>query len=102
MGATRREDSWGSPGLIALSDDFACNASDFHTRADLPARDMLAPYCPPADNQPRRYACERDAGIVLPKCDEYAGITLLTCRQLVAPLCLRLSTTDRAAMPTIG
>lgn len=69
----------GFPGLIALSDDSACNASDFYTRADLPARDMLASHCPLADNQPRRYTCERRAGTVLLKCEGYAGITLPPC-----------------------
>lgn len=31
------KDSRGFPGLMALSDGLACNASDFHSRADLPA-----------------------------------------------------------------
>jgi hypothetical protein len=35
----------------------------------LPTRDMLAPYCPPADNKPRRYACDY--------------------RQYIVPMCLR-------------
>ena len=69
-------DSWGSPSLIMLSDDSACNASEL---------------CPPT--------CERHAGIILPKCEDYAGITLPTCRQSVAPLYLWLLIIDCAAMP---
>lgn len=52
----QEEDDENSPGLISLP--ITLPAMYLTTLADMLARDMLLSYCLPADNQPRRYACD--------------------------------------------